>query len=408
MIKRLLYSTFLALSIASIIHMPILNVARIYLAIWFIFSLLFFFTNRKLSFNFINIEWLIFPLFLLLHTFSLLYTNNLTRGFFDIEVKLSFIVIPFLFFLVYQHFYEKLPITKMKRLYLVSLFIIVIFLTIRAIVSYISDNNISHLYYNELSWKYHPSYLAMYISLGIIILIEKLFENDNKVSYIYVIGVTVLLVFLFLLSSKAGIIVTFVLLIVASLYQILFNKVIIKSVVLSIIAIIFAYYGIHENYRFQAVKSSIEKVETNIQTSESNAIRILIWETGIDLLKTHWLFGVGCGDIKDVLINEYEKRNMHGAVEKKLNLHNQYIETWLSLGIFGLLMLLTILFLPFVIAFKQKNVSWLLFIMLIAGNFITESMLNTQAGVIFITYFYYFFYVEHKLKIHDTIFTAKN
>jgi len=408
MLKNLLHKSFLLLSIASVIHIPMFNIARIYIAIWFAFSILFLITYRRVTLNFLNFKWLIFPLFFLLHAVSLLYTNNLSKGFFDLEVKLSFVIIPFLFLLVFQNFHDKLPINKMKRLYIFSLFIIVAFLTLRAFIFYFSDGNISHLYYNELSWKYHPSYLAMYVSLGIIFLIYEWYKNNDKYSHLFLLAILVLLVFLFLLSSKAGILVTFIILVVACFYQFFLEKKIIKSLTLLIIAIVFAYVGIHDNYRFKTIEQSIKTAETNTETSESNAVRLLIWETGLDLLKKYWLFGVGCGDVKDVLMKEYENRNMQGAIEKKLNLHNQFLETWLSLGIFGLLLLLTILFIPFLAALKHNNMSWLLFLLLILGNFMTETMLNTQSGVIFILYFYYFFIVEQKLRMHDTIFTAKN
>lgn len=408
MIKSIIYYLFFLLSTASIIHIPILNVARIYLAIWFVMAILFLLTHRKFSFHFLNIKWLIFPLFLLLHLVSLFYTENLPKGFFDIEVKLSFLVIPFIFFILFQHFHDKIPIEKMKRLYLTSLFIILSFLIIRAIVNYISDRNISHFYYNDLSWKYHPSYLAMYISLGVVFFIEKFYSTKTKASYLFLIAITLLLAFLFLLSSKAGILVIIVLMLTASFFQIIWHKRILKPIILLMISIAFAFFGIHDNYRFKSVEQSIKTADTNVQTTESNAVRVLIWETGIDLIKKYWLFGVGCGDIKDVLLKEYEKRNMQGAIEKRLNLHNQFLETWLSLGVLGLFIIVLILMMPFYLAYKQKNLTWLLFILLISINFMAESMLNTQAGVIFILYFYYFFIVEHKLKIHDTVFATKN
>jgi O-antigen ligase len=90
---------------------------------------------------------------------------------------------------------------------------------------------------------------------------------------------------------------------------------------------------------------------------------------------------------------------MTGAIEKRLNLHNQFLETWLSLGMIGILYLIFLLVYPAYLAWKNKKISWLLFIIAVSLNFLFETMLNTQAGVIFISYFYYFFFIELKTEV---------
>ncbi len=396
--KHIIYKIFFIFALASIIHIPILNIARIYLVIWFVAGLLFFLYHRKVTYELFHLKWLIFPLFLLVHIVSLLYTQNLSKGLFDIEVKLSFLVLPFLFYLLSMYFSQFVWVAKMKRLYLISTSLIVLFLTFRAIYRYVNTKQIACFFYNELSAMYHPSYLAMYITLSVIFLLEMWFSKKSiQQGFWFILWIAFFLVFQYFLSSKAGILVTSIVLFLGSWYAILIRKIIHKSLIIILVSVIFVYLGIHDNYRFHSVSQSIQSAEQNVQTTESNAVRILVWKAGVDLIAQHWLTGVGCGDIKDVLINEYAKRNMQGAIERKLNLHNQYLETWLSTGIVGLILLLTLLLYPLYKAWQSRNLSWLLFIVAVSLNFLTESMFNTQAGVIFITYFYTFFIFVSKM-----------
>ncbi|MCX7862805.1 MAG: O-antigen ligase family protein [Bacteroidales bacterium] len=399
MFKHIIHKAFYIFSLASIIHIPILNVARIYLVFWFVVGILFFILHRKITYELFRIHWVILPIFLLWHVFSLSYTNNLSKGLFDIEVKLSFLIVPLLFYLFYQNFKHIISIRKMKYMYLISLSLLLFFLIIRALVMYNTTKNIASFYYNDLSAFYHPSYLAMYITVAVIFLLDFLYNEKNVLKAFFVfLWLLVFLIFQYFLSSKAGILTTSLVLFIAAFYFVIIEKLTIKPVVLSAITLIFLYIGIHDNYRFRPVSESLKSAEQNTQTTESNAVRILVWKAGVHLISQHWLLGVGCGDIKDVLLSEYAKRNMQGAIEKKLNLHNQYLETWLSVGIMGLLLLLFLIIYPLYKAICSKNLMWMLFIITIATNFLAESMLNTQAGVIFITYFYFFFIVDSKVK----------
>ncbi|MGQ9847171.1 MAG: O-antigen ligase family protein, partial [Bacteroidales bacterium] len=133
-------------------------------------------------------------------------------------------------------------------------------------------------------------------------------------------------------------------------------------------------------------------------TTKSNDARWLIWQAGLAVVKENPILGVGTGDVKDALIDEYAKRQMLGAIEKKLNAHNQFLETAVGQGIIGILVFLFVFLIPFIKALKEKNIVWMLFLLLISFNFLFESMLNTQMGVFFFAYFYSFFIFEHKLK----------
>ncbi|MCF8322494.1 MAG: O-antigen ligase family protein, partial [Flavobacterium sp.] len=80
----------------------------------------------------------------------------------------------------------------------------------------------------------------------------------------------------------------------------------------------------------------------------------------------------------------------HEGYQNK-NFHNQYIQFFAELGIFGLFLLLTMLFLNVKNALKTKDFVFISFAVLMISLFLTESFLARQRGVIFFIVFYCLF-----------------
>lgn len=372
------------------------GIAVYFLALWIVLSILYLFSYKVFSSSFFNLAWIILPLFLLIHALAMLYTSNMHSGWFDLEVKACLFLLPLVFYIQHKTF-NSFNIKSMKWIYLISISVLCLFLFIGAFIKTIHTQQV-HLYYLDFSSPYHPAYLAMYLTLGLIFLIDFFIAEKNKFFTILLfIWIIVLLALVYFLSSKAGILSVCLVFVLASLHYLFKNKKWIKSLLLLIVVALFTYTGISENYRFKSVSSTVQTATTNVSATESNAARWLVWHAGFDLLKQHWLWGVGTGDIKDVLMQEYAKRNMKGALEEKLNAHNQYLETWLAQGLLGIAWLVLIFIYAFKHAFKRNNVPWMMFLVLTGFNFLFESMLNTQGGVIFFAYFYSFFFFEHKI-----------
>lgn len=106
--------------------------------------------------------------------------------------------------------------------------------------------------------------------------------------------------------------------------------------------------------------------------------------TGI--LKNHYLFGVGIGDVPFTFEKQYIQMNSRLAKEQQHRSHNQLLTLWISLGIVGLMLYLTVLLLPFF----QKDVDFFAVIilvgLLIANLF--QDLIETQAGVTIFALFY--------------------
>jgi len=123
--------------------------------------------------------------------------------------------------------------------------------------------------------------------------------------------------------------------------------------------------------------------------------RFELWKASLDLIKDHFWFGLGTGDVKPVFAAELV---LEDSLLKNTGLrpHNQYLTFMLEFGIFGFLFFMFCLFYP---AVKQRKISdflFLSFFVIILISMITEDTLETQAGVTFFAYFSCLFLFIHK------------
>jgi O-antigen ligase len=193
---------------------------------------------------------------------------------------------------------------------------------------------------------------------------------------------------IFLLQSRA-VILTALIVIVFELGRTVFIS---KNYLTAKFIIAFITFGIIlvfalSSERFKPLNTAIEN-KAGIEMKSAN-VRIEIWSKSIQIIKENILFGVGTGDVKNELIRHYDTESLEVAKEKGFNAHNQFIETFIGMGLIGFLTLVLILVLPY---FERGNYSnWnveAIFLLIIIIGFIFESMLNTIAGVSFFAFFY--------------------
>ena len=113
-----------------------------------------------------------------------------------------------------------------------------------------------------------------------------------------------------------------------------------------------------------------------------------------DLIAKNPILGFGVGDAKGELSAALEscdamfwngERNVP-IKNKNYNFHNQFMQTWAEVGIFGFLILLFIMIHPFL--FKTSHPLFLIFVGLTFICCITESMFERQAGVVLFAFMY--------------------
>jgi hypothetical protein len=140
--------------------------------------------------------------------------------------------------------------------------------------------------------------------------------------------------------------------------------------------------------RMETMRKVVSATKDNRGEAESSSTRLQIWHQTIRLIKEHPLLGTGTGDIKDVLVAAYEKADMTFAAERRFNTHNQFLQSWLTLGVIGAVVFVLLLLLPLRVAFISRDPALFIFIVLAAFNMMVEAMLEKQAGAVFFSLFY--------------------
>jgi len=329
----------------------------------------------------------IFILFYLLHVAGLAWSVDKEAGVFDLQVKFSLFLFPWIF--------ATRPFNTEKLDRILSCFLLgcasaSVLLLLRAtyIYAFTGENS---FFYEQLSFFMHPSYFSMYLNLALIYLLFCVVKKENTQSKLCWILIPLFVVVIILLSSKLGLISLLLILATTVCYVIFARKKYLYGIaglgimVLGIAGVLKFSPAIYNrvNNAVQAM-SSDNSDKTKI---ESTAVRKLIWGASRDVISEHPFFGTGTGDSKAMLMQKYKQEGITGALKKNLNSHNAYLQILVSLGITGFLLFLGMLFLPLIIAWREGKPFFLCFILLMALNFIPESMLETQAGVMYYAFF---------------------
>lgn len=137
--------------------------------------------------------------------------------------------------------------------------------------------------------------------------------------------------------------------------------------------------------RVQEVWRASTAKEHDAAGATSSEVRWLTWASARELFAEQPLIGTGTGDIKNELMRVYGERGFTIAAEHRLNAHNQFLQTFACLGALGGLALCIMVLAPFYC--RPRDALSLLFFALCALNWMVESMLEVQAGVLFFSFF---------------------
>lgn len=328
-------------------------------------------------------------LFFGLTVISSVFSTNRTEAAFSVEVKMTFLIFPYLFF----GFVWPLSILRRCIIAFVSgCFFATLYLLIRA-TSYSIGGESGYFFYTLFSDFLHASYFSMYLLFALtclLVLYPRWFHQQKAIIKSTWLFGTVFTAGIFLCASKMGLISFFIVFPLLLLYR--WRRKFPLQKTLSLLAGLFLLSSLvlfmlpqtaERLIRLTQFSSTVDKT-----SSESSAVRLLIWEQCLDLIREQPITGQDVGDANDALYQKYEINGLTGALEHHLNAHNQYFQTSIGLGLVGLLILLIITFWQVVIAFVKRRILLLIFSLIISLNFLVESMLQTSAGVLFFSFFY--------------------
>jgi O-antigen ligase len=337
----------------------------------------------------------------LLQVIGLLYTENEKDGFFILEKKLCFILMPVFIFpfaarlsRAQQH---KLLETLGLIMILSSAILLLIGLYRKFVLGY------EHAFFFESFREFegftpiHYVYYALYFACGFLIFMDGIYDRlvVRKYGYIFIALLFIYgLSMIMLIASKMGIFV-FVISTAVFLYRKTVNKkhFAIGIVSLSICLVVLFLLNDTTRARFAELADNLDVVKQSVFVEDFKwtglNMRLLFWKISLVHL---WqdnlvLTGVGTGDGKDYINSIFNLPQYEFWGYLNWDSHNQWVFTLIQVGVAGVLILALIYIAMFRKAFAMKDFKLLAFAIVTLGFSMTESILDLNKGIIFFTLF---------------------
>lgn len=327
------------------------------------------------------------------------------------EASLLFIPIAFC---LNRHLLKK-SVNQILNNYGIGMCLYAFYFLGRAVIRYIGTGDINVFFYHKLATNnINAIYLSALVSLALFVLLAK--QRKRFWTYVAMVFLTG---FLLLLSSKTIIIIN-VLLIIG--YYLFSSGLSVKARAASVLLFV-AFVGI-AGYNSKIRERLAEELNPNVKNVEAagephsvtiyeawtlpaftandyfNGAAFRVYQIRIftEMLNEDPIFFTGYG-----LNASQAKREAKGIEHKlyqsaddkenysKMNFHNQYVDIFAELGVFGFMLLVLMLSVNLKNAFRNKDFVHIAFAIVMIALFLTESFLWRQRGVVFFTVFYCLF-----------------
>jgi O-antigen ligase len=341
---------------------------------------------------------ILFLVFFALHALSVLVSDNTHEALAILERRASFIVFPILIFGA-----KNLSTDLQKKIslsFVCGVIISLLYCFLKAFIRYQIRPDSNEFFYHDLSSAVNMNavYMAAYTILAIHVLIYY-FKTLHKI--ITALAIAFLLFGCLMLNSK----MMFAILLLGILYRFLSSKINLKSivtltgifVVASLCIFLIPQSKQRISYEFTSNFEVLHQDQFRYDTHfTGTSLRLLLWKYCFEIQyrEKAFLLGVGTGDYQDKLNQQYHKvgiytgnPKLHDSGYLGYGPHNQYIEILFSLGIFALLIVVFIFYKQLQIAINYNHYLYIQLMLLMILFCITESVISTNKGIIFYTFF---------------------
>ncbi len=374
---------------------------------------------KKLDFRFD--KNLLLPIILyFLMLLSIFWTIDYERTVAALSKELPLLLIP-ICFLIFKRFSE-IQKQKIIQYYSYGIVFLSIYYLANATFRYFETQNSNVFFYHELVTKIvNAIHVSVYVAIAFFYFFTK--STENIIDYL----IQIILFVMVLLLSSTNIIIVFIGLIVV--YHLFYTKTSkqlrLKNLILVGIVISSLFFinkikdKLHQEYVTLTTDSTVNDVISkdkniiynvsiqqawNKESFNTNdffpgtAFRVYQFRIFLEMLQEDNIFWTGYGlnasyaniEQKGIKHNVYLGTNDEEGYQKK-NFHNQYVQNFAELGVFGFLILVIMLFINLKNGIVNKNFIHIAFAVLMISLFLTETFLWRQRGVVFFTSMYCLF-----------------
>lgn len=332
---------------------------------------------------------------------GLLWSHNYPFAYKDLLLKLPFLLLPLCLFTLDDRLFNPSKLFTLLYAFIAGCFIYTLYVFVVWIFKVGVNGFWSSFRISASGFVAHHSYISMCYTMAIAIIIYVLSRKHLPVLLnLSLIVAALLFVFqIIVLSSRTAWIASAALLILAFIYmtiQTIRRRLkplfVLLFTFLFLITAVFVWSIPAANNR---CLQTIHRVKYVGSLSAAD-IRWEIWKCSFDVIKEHPIRGTGTGDVRDSLT----EKQMEAGIPS-FNAHNQFLNTWISSGLLGLLSFLTILALSLVRAIQTHSFLYLVFLIIITINCMTESIFEKQMGLLFFVFFNSYLYLYTPMQLQS-------
>lgn len=383
-----------------------------------VFLMVSFIKIKKANFSISRV--LLLPMLLyVLMILSLIWTIESKETIRGLQKEILFLLIPLAFCGLPKT--NKNDIDKVFKWYSFAMAGFAIFYFLNAIVKFTDSRNKDVFFYHELvTLELNAIYVSVFASLAMFFFLAK-----KEKSNIDRAGFLILVVFIFLLSSKNIIIVDLLMVIIYyfffSAVSVKGKRVILATVFFASLSVITFIKPVRDRFMIEFetifVDGSLKKTTEENQAPIYNislkqawsqdkfqqndffpgtAFRFFQIRIFKEMLQQENIFFTGFGlDASQNKIKEKVKEHNLYAGYGEFNFHNEYVQIFSELGIFGFLIVVSMLFVTIRKGILNKDFIHIAFSVTMIVLFLTESFLSRQRGIIFFIILYCIFNVAN-------------
>ncbi len=358
-------------------------------------------TKQVLSQN--NYYWLLALLFLL-PLMSGIWSTDQVEWWNRIQVKIPLLIIPWAFLVM--------PVLSKRAYYLISwcYIILVIVTSLYSVVLFANDASTFLQAYHKAGLLQvafdndHVRYSwAIVIALLLLVTLYKNKINSRIENLLCIFLITWLVFYLHLLAAKTGLITFYLGFYLYCIYCLLTAQrkwIPIVGAFLPVLLILIAYYCLPSfQHRLHYVVWDYQQYANgHFLPGSPDGSRVASWKAGLSIFSNHCWGGVGAGDLWQYMQSYYQQNFPLFTAHDRI-LPNQILVYAASMGLPGLVLILSIGLYPFCIKQERKNIIWICFH---AGNLIclfTDIGLEGQYGVFLFSFFTSWFSVKNQASL---------
>lgn len=339
---------------------------------------------------------LILPVYYFISGLTLLYSENIPSGLRILESQIKLVIFPVILGSANSLRYKQ--INQIKLSWIIGNVLLGVGLLCYAYIQYKREDSTIYFFYHELTDPinhlnaiYFANFLALAAVFAFVYPVPK-----NKDSLIVRIAKTMIIVFGLILIFMLSALTVMIFVVIMSFFLVntflmkrlgFWKSQAISIVVLSLISLTIISIPYTRN---KIARSTNLYYQMDFPDSSWNSvtIRLAKWTCGVEVIRDNALLGVGIGDEMDELMKSYAREGFSEGIRCEYNVHNQYLSSMMSGGVFVFTALVLMLATGIREAIKQRDIVILAFIILMLLTFLTENFLRLQKGVTFFSFFF--------------------